>query len=133
MDNLNTHTPGSLYEAFEPSEARRLAGKLEIPSAPKHASWLNMAETELSVLSSQCLDLQQVSPRRSGHCDVPSTDLARQQDLASGLQERARNCGPRPARSVVRRCCPSTISMTWNSSTRIVRVSRRSPTTVAMK
>jgi hypothetical protein len=56
MDNLNTHTPGSLYEAFEPSEARRLADKLEIHYTPKHASWLNMAETELSVLSSQCLD-----------------------------------------------------------------------------
>ena len=56
MDNLNTHTPGSLYEAFEPTEARRLANKLEIHYTPKHASWLNMAETELSVLSTQCLD-----------------------------------------------------------------------------
>jgi len=56
MDNLNSHTPGSLYEAFEPTEARRLANKLEIHYTPKHASWLNMAETELSVLSSQCLD-----------------------------------------------------------------------------
>jgi hypothetical protein len=56
MDNLNTHTPGSLYEAFEPTEARRLADKLEIHYTPKHASWLNMAETELSVLSGQCLD-----------------------------------------------------------------------------
>ena len=56
MDNLNTHTPGSLYEAFEPTEARRLADKLEIHYTPKHASWLDMAETELSVLSSQCLD-----------------------------------------------------------------------------
>jgi hypothetical protein len=56
MDNLNTHTPGSLYEAFEPTEAKRLADKLEIHSTPKHASWLNMAETELSVLSRQCLD-----------------------------------------------------------------------------
>ena len=55
MDNL-THTPGSLYEAFEPTEARRLANKLEIHYTPKHASWLNMAEIELSVLSSQCLD-----------------------------------------------------------------------------
>ena len=56
MDNLNTHTPGSLYEAFEPTEAKRLADKLEIHYTPKHASWLNMAETELSVLSRQCLD-----------------------------------------------------------------------------
>jgi hypothetical protein len=56
MDNLNTHGVGSLYEAFEPAEARRLAEKLEIHHTPKHGSWLNMAETELSVLSRQCLD-----------------------------------------------------------------------------
>jgi DDE superfamily endonuclease len=56
MDNLNTHTPASLYEAFEPSEANRLAQKLEIHYTPKHGSWLNMAEIELSVLSRQCLD-----------------------------------------------------------------------------
>jgi transposase len=56
MDNLNTHTPASLYEAFEPAEARRLAQKLEIHCTPKHGSWLNMAEIELSVLSRQCLE-----------------------------------------------------------------------------
>lgn len=56
MDNLNTHTLGSLYEAFEPSEARRLAERLEIHYTPKHGSWLNIAEIELRVLSSQCLD-----------------------------------------------------------------------------
>jgi hypothetical protein len=56
MDKLNTHTPGSLYEAFEPTEARRLANKLQIHYTPKHASWLNMAETELCVLKGQCLD-----------------------------------------------------------------------------
>lgn len=56
MDNLNTHTPASLYEAFPPGEARRLADKLEIHYTPKHGSWLNMAEIELSVLSRQCLD-----------------------------------------------------------------------------
>jgi transposase len=56
MDNLNTHTPASLYEAFEPEEARRLAEKLEVHYTPKHGSWLNMAEIELSVLSRQCLD-----------------------------------------------------------------------------
>ena len=56
MDNLNTHTPASLYEAFEPKEAKRLADKLEIHYSPKHGSWLNMAEIELSVLSRQCLD-----------------------------------------------------------------------------
>ena len=56
MDNLNTHTIGSLYEAFGPATARALADRLEIHYTPKHGSWLNMAETELSVLSRQCLD-----------------------------------------------------------------------------
>jgi len=56
MDNLNTHGPASFYEAFEPAEARRLAAKLEIHYTPKHGSWLNMAEIELSVFDRQCLD-----------------------------------------------------------------------------
>jgi transposase len=56
MDNLNTHKPASLYEAFEPAEARRLIEKLEIHYTPKHGSWLNMAETELSIVTKQCLD-----------------------------------------------------------------------------
>jgi hypothetical protein len=56
VDNLNTHTLGALYEAFEPAEARRIARRLEIHYTPKHGSWLNMAEIELSVLARQCLD-----------------------------------------------------------------------------
>jgi len=56
MDNLNTHTPAALYEAFVPAEARRIARKLEIHYTPKHGSWLNMAEIELSVLARQCLN-----------------------------------------------------------------------------
>ena len=56
MDNLNTHHPSSLYEAFEPEEALRIAQRLEIHYTPKHGSWLNMAEIELGVLSRQCLD-----------------------------------------------------------------------------
>ena len=56
MDNLNTHTPGSLYEAFEPAEARRLARRLEIHYTPKHGSWLNMAEIEIGAMVGQCLD-----------------------------------------------------------------------------
>ncbi len=56
MDNLNTHQLASLYEAFPPAEARRLAEKLEIHYTPKHGSWLNMAEIELSILNRQCLD-----------------------------------------------------------------------------
>ncbi len=54
MDNLNTHNIASLYEAFPAAEARRLAEKLEIHHTPKHGSWLNMAEIELSILSRQC-------------------------------------------------------------------------------
>lgn len=56
MDNLNTHNPGSFYEAFDPAEAHRLTNRLEIHHTPKHGSWLNIAECELSVLSRQCLD-----------------------------------------------------------------------------
>ena len=55
MDNLNTHTPASLYRAFSPAEAKRLADKLEVHYTPRHGSWLNMAEIELSVLARQCL------------------------------------------------------------------------------
>jgi hypothetical protein len=63
QDNLNTHTPASLYEAFEPAEAKRLADRLELHYTPKHGSWLNMAEIELAALSKQCLD------RRIGSID----------------------------------------------------------------
>ena len=56
LDNLNTHGIASLYEAFEPEVARRLAQRLEIHRTPKHGSWLNLAEIELGVLSRQCLD-----------------------------------------------------------------------------
>jgi DDE superfamily endonuclease len=55
-DNLNVHDPGSLYEAFAPDRARRIAGKLEWHYTPKHGSWLNVAECELAALSAQCLD-----------------------------------------------------------------------------
>ena len=56
MDNLNIHSPASLYEAFPPAEAKRLADRLEIHHTPKHGSWLNMAEIELGILQRQCLD-----------------------------------------------------------------------------
>lgn len=54
LDNLNTHTPSALYEAFPPAEAKRLVDRLEFHHTPKHGSWLNMAETEFSILSRQC-------------------------------------------------------------------------------
>lgn len=56
VDNLNTHTPAAFYTAFDPDEARRLARKVEFQYTPKHGSWLNLVEIELSVLAAQCLD-----------------------------------------------------------------------------
>ncbi len=56
QDNLSTHTPAALYEAFEPEEARRLVERFEWHYTPKHGSWLNMAEAELAILAGQCLD-----------------------------------------------------------------------------
>jgi DDE superfamily endonuclease len=62
LDNLNTHVGGALYEAFPPQEARRLLARLEIHYTPKHGSWLNMAESELSILARQCLDRRIADP-----------------------------------------------------------------------
>jgi hypothetical protein len=56
LDNLNTHDPASLYQAFEPAEAKRIRDRLDVHYTPKHGSWLNIAEIEFSVLSRQCLD-----------------------------------------------------------------------------
>lgn len=67
-DNLNIHTIGALYEAFEPAKARQLIERLEIHHTPKHGSWLNIAELELSVFTRQCLD------RRIGHIDTLSQE-----------------------------------------------------------
>jgi hypothetical protein len=76
QDNLNTHTPASLYEAFAPAEARRLADKLELHYTPKHGSWLNMAEIELSVLTTQCLD-RRLADRASLEREVAAWGAAR--------------------------------------------------------
>jgi hypothetical protein len=70
QDNLNTHKPASLYQAFAPQEARRLTERFEWHYTPKHGSWLDMAESELSVLSSQCLD------RRIGDLERLRTEVA---------------------------------------------------------
>jgi hypothetical protein len=74
MDNLNTHSVGSLYEAFDPAKAFALAQRLEIHHTPKHGSWLNIAEIELSALTRQCLD------RRIADLNVLNTELAAWQD-----------------------------------------------------
>ena len=67
LDNLNTHTPAALYDAFPPEEARRIASKLEFHYTPKHGSWLNLAELGISVLSRQCLDQRIESLLVLGH------------------------------------------------------------------
>ena len=82
MDTLNTHKPAALYEAFEPTVARSLIERLEIHYTPKHGSWLNMAEIELSVLSRQCLD------RRIPNADTLTHEVA--------AWEQARNTIPQP-------------------------------------
>jgi hypothetical protein len=78
MDQLNTHHPASLYEAFPPTEAKRLADKLEIHHTPKHGSWLNMAEIELSVLSRQCLD-RRIPDQATVRADVDAWQAQRNQ------------------------------------------------------
>jgi hypothetical protein len=77
MDNLNTHGVASLYEAFEPEDAFALAQRLEIHHTPKHGSWLNIAEIELSSLTRQCLD------RRIGDLDTLNTELSAWQNATN--------------------------------------------------
>jgi hypothetical protein len=79
LDNLTPHSAASLYEAFEPEEARRLARRLEIHYTPKHGSWLHVAEIELSALSTQCL-----------HRRIPDIDLTRTEVTAWELDRNNR-------------------------------------------
>lgn len=79
MDNLNIHTPATFYEAFDPATARRLVQRFEFHYTPKHGSWLNMVESELAVLSKQCLD------RR-----IPETELLRREIAAWEIERNAR-------------------------------------------
>lgn len=80
LDNLNTHTLASLYETFEPPEARRIARKLEFHFTPKHGSWLNMAEIELAALSRQCLN------RRIPDLVTMQSEIAAWQDHRNAAQ-----------------------------------------------
>ena len=75
-DNLNTHSPASLYAAFEPEEAKRIWDKLEFHHTPKHGSWLNMAEIELSILSRQCLD-RRIADQESLRAEVAAWEAER--------------------------------------------------------
>jgi hypothetical protein len=83
-DNLNTHTPASLYAAFPPAEARRLLAKLEIHYTPKHGSWLNMAETELSIVGRQCLR------RRIGEAAILVKEVAAWEAARNGAKSKVR-------------------------------------------
>lgn len=76
LDNLNTHALGSLFAAFPPDEAWRLRRKLEFHDTPKHASWLNMAECELSVLAGQCLN-RRIGSREELAAEVAAWQAAR--------------------------------------------------------
>jgi hypothetical protein len=102
MDNLNTHRPASLYEAFPPAEARRLIDKLEIHYTPKHGSWLNIAEIELGILSRQCLARRIDSP------------TVLKKEVATWQRHRNRTCGTvdwqfttKDARKKLKRLYPS--------------------------
>jgi len=80
LDNLNTHTGASLYEAFPPEEARRLLERLEFHYTPKHASWLNMAEIEIGIMNRQCLD------RRIDDADLMRQEIAAWEEARNAKQ-----------------------------------------------
>lgn len=76
LDNLNTHSPASLYETFEPAEAKRILDRLEFHATPKHASWLNMVEIEIGVLSEQCLG-ERIPDTQTLTCEITAWEAAR--------------------------------------------------------
>ena len=81
-DNLNTHKPASLYKTFHPDEARRIAEKIEFHYTPKHGSWLNMAEIELSVLSRQCLS-RRIPDQETLKCEIQAWQTRRNEQAAT--------------------------------------------------
>ena len=102
LDNLNTHKPAALYEAFEPVEARRILQKLEFQDTPKHGSWLNMAEIELSILQRQCLD------RRRPDEAMLTREITAYEDARNAAQATiVWRCTTMKARETLRRLYPS--------------------------
>jgi len=79
MDNLNTHTPSSLYETFQPEEAFRLAQRLEIHHTPKHGSWLNIAEIEIASMAAQCLGKRRFPEIKSLNTELAAWSIKRNQ------------------------------------------------------
>lgn len=105
MDNLNTHTPASLYAAFPPAEARRVLSKLEFHYTPKHASWLNMVEIELSVLVHQCLK------RRLPNMDILAREVTAWESVRNAQQATVRwQFDVSHARSKLTRLYPNLLS-----------------------
>jgi len=82
QDNLNTHTPAALYEAFEPAEAKRIMDRLEFHYTPKHGSWLNIVEIELGILSEQCLNAR-IPDEETLRCKVKAWERARNERRAT--------------------------------------------------
>jgi hypothetical protein len=82
LDNLNTHTPASLYERYRPEKARHLVQKLEFHYTPKHSSWLNMAEVEISVLTGQCLD-RRIASRETLESEITAWEIERNERKAT--------------------------------------------------
>jgi hypothetical protein len=82
QDNLNTHTPAALYEAFAPAEAKRILDRLEFHYTPEHGSWLNMVEIELSILSAQCLD-DRIPDEDTLRCEVEAWETTRNAQRAT--------------------------------------------------
>lgn len=80
MDNLNTHKAASFYEAYPPDEASRLADRLEIHYTPKHGSWLDIAEIELSVMQNQCLGSRRIADKQQLHKELAAWTAARNND-----------------------------------------------------
>jgi hypothetical protein len=82
LDNLNTHTPAALYEAFEPAEAKRILDRLEFHYTPKHGSWLNMVEIEIGVLSEQCLD-RRIPDANTLQSEIAAWEISRNDQRAT--------------------------------------------------
>ena len=105
MDNLNTHTPGSLYEAFAPEKAKALWDRFEFVYTPKHGSWLNMAEIEINVMVSQCLN------RRIDSIETVRSEVAAWQARRDNLQAKVNwQFTTENARVKLKRLYPTTVS-----------------------
>ena len=107
LDNLSTHFPGSLYQAFPPCEARRVLRRLEFHYVPKHASWLNIVEIEIGVLRSQCLDRRIATPEQLCPKSPPENGSAMLQEPASNGCSQPQRPAPKWAAPTPNRSAPN--------------------------